>query len=85
MVLLVLVKAQTRRGKMLAIYHFLENNLADVELFQPAPAPISRIKGRHRWQILIKSKILVNDVLQQIQVTDENVRVSIDTNPLSLL
>lgn len=76
---------QAARENALAIYHFLENNLADVELFQPAPAPISRIKGRHRWQILIKSKILVNDVLQQIQVTDENVRVSIDTNPLSLL
>jgi len=59
----------------------------------PAPAPIERIKGRERWQVLIKGKdrsallILVRkaqDVLfAQRQV--QGVRVVVDVDPYSML
>jgi len=31
---------------------------ADLRVLGPAPAPIERIKGRYRWQVLVKSRQL---------------------------
>lgn len=69
------------------IHRFLVENLSEseVEIFSPSPAPISRIKGRYRWHILLKTNRRINATLAKIRVTDQSVSVSIDTDPLFLL
>jgi primosomal protein N' (replication factor Y) len=63
----------------------------DAEKLGPAAAPISRIKNRFRWQILIKSKseetlkkILIK-LMESCGEGKSNVSISIDLNPQSML
>jgi primosomal protein N' (replication factor Y) len=60
-----------------------------VRLRGPAPAPIERIRGKWRWQVLIsaKNRELLRDVLDQIEQepTTDTVKRIIDVDPLSTL
>ncbi len=64
---------------------------AGIEKLGPAPAPLSRIKNRHRWQIILKGEDGQNlrDVaaaLLSSGLTElPEVTVSIDLNPLNML
>jgi primosomal protein N' (replication factor Y) len=62
--------------------------LTGLEILGPAPAPISRLYGRFRWQILIKDdsinsakKMLTPDFGQE----EHGVKVTIDVDPINLL
>jgi primosomal protein N' (replication factor Y) len=61
-----------------------------VEILGPSPAPLYRIKGRYRWQLLFKGERVA--VLQRlsrslIQEGKEltGLRVEVDVDPVSLL
>jgi primosomal protein N' (replication factor Y) len=71
-----------------------------VELLGPAPAPLAKIKGKHRWHLLIKSKdiaslqaLLYNettaDSLKQLTKefvsSSRAIKISLDMEPVSLL
>ena len=66
------------------------NKLKDkVEVIGPAESPIARIKGRHRWQLLLKGKDaravhdLAKDVLSKASITALDIRVDVD--PLNFM
>lgn len=64
-------------------------------VFGPSPAPLSRIKEKYRWQIVIKSKLIDQTALKGIinnirnDITDRNydngISISIDINPFHML
>lgn len=62
-----------------------------IELLGPAAAPMSKIKNRYRWQIVLKGKdeAQLRDILKRLQnssLSDTNgVNVSIDLSPLNML
>ncbi|EOD01312.1 primosomal protein N' [Caldisalinibacter kiritimatiensis] len=76
----------------------INNNIKkveDIELIGPNPAPLSRIKGSYRWQILIKCK---NSKIESVkQILEETItsnkfneyfnlfKISIDINPNSIM
>ncbi len=58
-----------------------------------APAPLARIRKRHRWQIIIKTKEFdklreqIFDIIKQTQkrYQHKGVAISVDRNPTNLL
>jgi len=56
---------------------------AKEELFGPAQAPLGRIKGRHRWQIVLKGSH--HHLLEKLPPPPSDVHVAIDVDPLFLL
>ena len=70
---------------------------AQVMLLGPALAPMARLKGKYRWQILVKSRSrthlralaahMLEDVgyFDAIGSTHKNVRIVVDVDPLSML
>ncbi|PJA50166.1 MAG: hypothetical protein CO171_03205, partial [Syntrophobacterales bacterium CG_4_9_14_3_um_filter_49_8] len=64
---------------------FRINNLAGkVEVIGPAEAPIARIRGRYRWQLLLKAKdirilhTLTRDLLARFKRGGLDIRVDVD-------
>lgn len=57
------------------------------EVYQPAPAPISKINGEYRWRVLIKEKLsddknkILSDYLESFLKTKSDIKISIDVNP----
>ncbi|MFP4108034.1 MAG: primosomal protein N' [Desulfonatronovibrio sp.] len=74
----------------------LKNNVADVgtkhgvRIMGPAPAPLSKLKNRDRYQLLVKaenwSKIrsAYSELMNRVDL-NRHVRVSLDLDPLSML
>jgi len=64
-----------------------------LEILGPAPAPISKVKNQHRWQLLVKTKNvsgvggLIKDLLQDKKSTKkkEAVRISVNVDPMDML
>lgn len=62
-----------------------------VELLGPVPAPITMVKGRYRWRILLRGKrqdqirALLADVSEVIEGTGSGVTARIDVDPVSML
>jgi primosomal protein N' (replication factor Y) len=62
-----------------------------VRLLGPAPAPISRIKGRYRWQLLLKGPThaalapLADALERALADVPAAVRVVIDVDPGAML
>jgi primosomal protein N' (replication factor Y) len=62
-----------------------------VRLLGPAPAPLPRLRGRSRWQLLLKAPrhALLNPLLDQLELDAEvlpgSVRVVIDVDPGAML
>ena len=64
-----------------------------VVVLGPAPAPIERIKGRERWQVLLKgeNRLLLHDVVRQMQEEflererSSRVRIIVDVDPYNML
>ena len=64
----------------------LKYNDHSMEIYSPMPAPISKIKNRYRWRIIIKC-MLGNNIINRINGTidsiklSSSVRISVDINP----
>ena len=64
---------------------------AGVRLLGPAPAPIARIKGKTRWQLLLKGPThaslapLAAEVLRAAEDVPASVKVAIDVDPGAML
>lgn len=64
-----------------------------VAILGPAPAPIERIKGRERWQVLLKGedRLLLHEVVGKMQEAvlsrerSPHVRVVVDVDPYNML
>lgn len=62
-----------------------------VRLLGPAPAPIARIKGKTRWQLLIKGPThaslgpLLSEVESRLEELPSSVKVVIDVDPTAML
>ncbi len=85
----VATHAENLRAKL---EHAWRGGTTRVGILGPAPAPIERVAGRHRWQILLKA----HDARQLAQViatleqcanatSDRSVHVAIDVDPMSLM
>ena len=72
---------------------FQEAHFPDLEVMGPAPAPLARIKNYYRWQILLKAvdpvhiKELVKMAFTRLpsQITKDEVAVTVDMDPMSIL
>ncbi len=62
-------------------------NREKTKILGPIPAPIARIKGKYRYQILIKTDSIKNikNYLHLLPVQLKNVHIIIDVEPYSLL
>lgn len=66
-----------------------------VKMIGPNPAPISKIKNRYRWQVLLKSDKRYTNLLKSIiwrvcidnerSKKDKNIKISIDIDPNSII
>jgi len=64
---------------------FRINNLAEkVEVIGPAEAPIARIRGKYRWQLLLKGEdirmlhTLTRDILARSRGSGLDIKVDVD-------
>lgn len=70
---------------------FLQRRLgARVEIMGPSPAPLYRIKGAYRWQLLLKGEAVgelqkLGRALMEEARSLKGVRVEVDVDPVSLL
>jgi primosomal protein N' (replication factor Y) len=64
-----------------------------IRILGPAPAPIERIKGRYRWQVVVKAPA-ISDLHRTIaamrtelgaQAEKADVRLSIDIDPINMM
>lgn len=65
--------------------------LADgAEILGPSPAPLARIRGRYRWQVLLKeredgiTRLHLADLLTTLKLP-KSVRLTVDVDPIELL
>jgi primosomal protein N' (replication factor Y) len=68
----------------------LKTSRGEVEMLGPSPAPLYRIKGRYRWQLLLKGEGVsalhrLSRSLMDEGKTLKGVRVEVDVDPLSML
>ncbi|KPK74766.1 MAG: primosomal protein N', partial [candidate division Zixibacteria bacterium SM23_73] len=64
-----------------------------VGILGPAPAPLSKIKNQHRWQLLVKTKniITVTSLIRKILEDEKNakkkkeVRITVNVDPMDML
>ncbi len=62
-----------------------------VQLLGPAPAPLSRLRGNHRWQLLVKGTgveslhLFCQRLVREVPGLDRTVRVSLDVDPENML
>ena len=65
--------------------YLLSQGFPGQDLFGPAPAPIGKIQGRYRWQIVLKSNDSPSAILRQLPAVEDQVLVTIDIDPLYML
>jgi primosomal protein N' (replication factor Y) len=60
-----------------------------VDVLGPAPAPIARIRGKHRWQLLLRAAdhAPLHRVARALQASHgvAGVQLSVDVDPVALL
>ncbi|HXG50135.1 MAG TPA: primosomal protein N' [candidate division Zixibacteria bacterium] len=61
-----------------------------IEILGPAPAPIGRLRGRYRWQLLLKGKqpssvLELAGLAPQVLGSSRSVRLHIDVDPYNML
>ncbi|MEG6522149.1 primosomal protein N' [Desulfotomaculum sp. 1211_IL3151] len=67
-----------------------ETDLSNIDILGPAPAGITRINDRYRWQLLLRGPVsrdlrkIVTLVLEQLGIRYKQVTVSIDVDPLTI-
>lgn len=75
------------QGVINAVYeNLLQTNEKNMQIYAPMPSPISKIKNRYRYRIIIKC-IIGNNIISKINKsinsikTTNNTRISVDINP----
>jgi primosomal protein N' (replication factor Y) len=74
----------------------LANSLADIdapgiERLGPAPAPLARLRGRHRFQLLIKGadkaavRCAAEAMMSAARRLPSGIQASVDTHPVNML
>lgn len=68
----------------------LKTRRSEVEILGPSPAPLYQIKGRYRWQLLLKGESVsalqrLSRALVKEERTLKGVTVEVDVDPLSML
>jgi primosomal protein N' (replication factor Y) len=67
------------------------DEMKNIEILGPVEAALSKLKGRYRFQTLLKSSsakhlgLLLQFLMQRLDDLPSNVRVSVDMDPLQLL
>jgi len=73
------------KNTITSIYeNLLKYNDKNMSIFAPMPSPISKIKNRYRWRIIIKCKFgkdIINKINEAINSIKTNTRISVDINP----
>jgi primosomal protein N' (replication factor Y) len=65
----------------------------EIQILGPVEAPLSKIRGKYRWQILVKSKraALLNVFLREVEgfsgrlLRTSGVKMTIDVDPYQML
>lgn len=65
----------------------LKDRKNEVEILGPVSAPLSRIQGKYRYQVLIKAESfkLIREALQTLPRRENKVNIIIDVDPVSLM
>ncbi len=64
---------------------------ADLVAYIPKPAPIDKIKNKHRWRIILKGDFddtvneLIQEVLKDVYAKPNKTRIVVDVNPSSMM
>ncbi|NLJ79750.1 MAG: primosomal protein N' [Firmicutes bacterium] len=66
-------------------HYLLDNGFAEEDILGPHPAPLSRLQGRFRWHLVLKSDFSLSPLLRKAPKSTSEVRVIIDVDPLFLL
>ncbi|MCL2766547.1 MAG: primosomal protein N', partial [Peptococcaceae bacterium] len=82
--------AEQAKEIMLGLFH---DKVMDVVLLGPAPATLSRIKDRHRWQLVLKSskrQRLLKLISESLPLFKKNqvikkLGINVDINPQGML
>ncbi len=67
------------------------NNLNEITLYKPRPAPIDKIKNKYRWRLIIKGKFdnnmidIITKTLQDTYKWNKKARIIVDVNPTNML
>lgn len=68
------------------------NNTKEMNIYQPMPAPIDKIKNKYRWRIILKGELdhtiidSINALLEKLYKTNINkVRIVVDINPTNMM
>ncbi len=78
--------AEETKEAALTIERFLlSRGVSRDNILGPAPAPIGRLKGRYRWQLVLKSEESLSELLHELPAVDPEVRVIVDIDPLFLM
>jgi primosomal protein N' (replication factor Y) (superfamily II helicase) len=61
-----------------------------IEILGPAPAPIAKLRGRYRWQLLLKAKQIpalleFANIARELLPRSRKARLHIDVDPFSML
>ncbi len=74
------------------IYEKLTQTIKDVNIFKPMPAPIDKIKNKHRWRIIVKGMVndyiidQINEILADMYKNKSSkARIVVDVNPTSMM
>lgn len=78
-------KSEAEDGVRHIYAYLLRQGFPAGDMFGPVPAPIGRIQGRFRWQILLKSDNSPSDMLRKLPGVADDVQVTIDIDPLFML
>ncbi len=89
-------EAEAKKGAFLAHDFFakeLLNGSGQIDLLGPAPATLNKIKGRHRWQLVLKGpkrnslKELIREFLDKLETIRPAFKpvVNVDINPQGML
>ena len=64
--------------------NLLNRNDRNLIIYSPMPSPVSKIKNKYRWRIIIKCRLgntVINEINNAIKNIKTNASISVDVNP----
>ncbi|NMB00986.1 MAG: primosomal protein N' [Firmicutes bacterium] len=78
-------KSETEAAAQMIASFLFSNGIRKEDVLGPHAAPIGRIQGRYRWQIIIKSDEPMSTLLRGLSPVHGDVQVTVDIDPLFML